>query len=568
MALVCINPENFSPIKVLKNAVTRNILLHFIVIFLGLLVYDLGGVDMHSLLKKSALVFLFCIGPLNLLFCFQMTHRAAKYCSTGLAIIFFLDATTNYFLQLHYGLSPNTSIVWQSIFNTTSTEVWEFLASNWRDVTEAALIFVAVTGGALFVLGVLSRRVLNDPIVPRRLEKMVAIFFTMIVIALHFNPTMRDANPIAFWPIRYLEYQRDIAYFKEMQAAMKIAITSQNVGLLKSEAGLQRTVVLVIGESSNRDNWSLYGYPRKTTPKIDAIRNDIVVFRDVVSAAAYTQDALKMLLTPATLESPERWQTDPNVVMLAKSVGYKVFWLSNQTHTNRGDTFVSIITENADVKTFTNSGYRSASPQDDVLLPHVSAALNDTAPLKFIVVHLWGQHQMYSNRYPSNAGVFDSSDDAVAQSMRSSGRSRSIIKKRNEYDNAIHYGDQVLASLIGLVAKESKEVPTALLYVSDHGQEVGHNRDFAGHSIKEESGYTVPALLWVNAIYSPFAVNKTKLEKRPYQTDKMDTTLLRLLRISSENDQPQYDLLGKDFAPFSRVINGYPYQSGQSVEPA
>lgn len=556
-----INPENYSAINLLKNVFTRNLLSHFSVIFLGLLLYDLGGVDMHSLLKKSALVFLLCIGPLNLLFCFPLTRRAAYYCSSGVAMIFFLDAAVNYFLQLHYGVSPNTTIVWQSLFNTNVNETVEFLINNLRDITEALLIFLVITIGSLFVLGVLSRSILNDStFFSRRPEKMVAIFATLIIIALHFNPTLRDANPVAYWPIRYLEYQSDIAYFKQMQTLMKTNVTNSNPLKLQGKAGSQRTVVLVIGESSNRDNWSLYGYGRKTTPELDAMRNEIIVFRDVISAAAFTQDALKMLLTPATLAYPERWQTDANVVMLAKSAGYKVFWLSNQTHTNRGDTFVSVITENTDVKTFTNSGYRGASPQDDVLLPHVTAALNDPAPLKFIVVHLWGQHQMYSSRYPANAAVFGSNDDAITQSMRSSGRSRSIIKKRNEYDNAIHYGDKVLANLIGLTAELSKNVPTALMYVSDHGQEVGHNRDFAGHSIKEESGYTVPALLWVNP-HSPLEVNKAELETRPYQTDKMDTTLLRLLKISSEsgNDQPQYDLLGKDFAPFPREINGHSY---------
>lgn len=83
-----INPENYSAINLLKNVFTRNLLSHFSVIFLGLLLYDLGGVDMHSLLKKSALVFLLCIGPLNLLFCFPLTRRAAYYCSSGVAMIF------------------------------------------------------------------------------------------------------------------------------------------------------------------------------------------------------------------------------------------------------------------------------------------------------------------------------------------------------------------------------------------------------------------------------------------------------------------------------------------------
>ena len=32
-----------------------------------------------------------------------------------------------------------------------------------------------------------------------------------------------------------------------------------------------KTIVLMIGESMTRDNMSLYGYPRKTTPELSAL---------------------------------------------------------------------------------------------------------------------------------------------------------------------------------------------------------------------------------------------------------------------------------------------------------
>ena len=547
----------------------RRALLCFIIIICSLLLYVLfGAVSTSDFLKSAGLIYLICIGPLNLLCTFQSTLRLGRSCSIGLLILFLFDAAIKSFLYAYYGLAPEAAMVLQSVFNTTSGEVGDFLMQNIGEIVEQVALFLAIT-----LVGIVSLQMMHRGESARASAqdgcwmRIAGVLGTLILIALHFNPTMRNANPVAFWMTHYREHKTDLASFRKMQSLMKNNAANLNAWTLRDEAGLQRTVILIIGESANRDNWSLYGYPRNTTPKLDALRKEIVVFRDVISPAAFTQDALKMLLTPATIEHPDRWQTYPDVLMVAKSEGYKTFWLSNQTQATSADSFVSIITESADVKTFTNQGGRNVSPQDTILLPHVNAALADPSPLKFIVVHLWGQHFNYANRYPTDAAVFVSTEDGVAQAMRAAGRSEAIIARRNEYDNAVRYGDYVLGALIAAVAKVNGAVPTALVYVSDHGQEVGHHRDFSGHSANDETGYTVPLFFWSNAAYGAFAADKETLEARPYQTDKMDTTLLDVLKIHSKNERPEYSLLDLSFAPFPRKINGQRYQMGQPLRP-
>ncbi len=63
-----------------------------------------------------------------------------------------------------------------------------------------------------------------------------------------------------------------------------------------------RTLVLVIGESTQRGRMSLYGYPRETTPELDALHKtdpNLTVFNNVVSAGFCTP--LKWLATGADL---------------------------------------------------------------------------------------------------------------------------------------------------------------------------------------------------------------------------------------------------------------------------
>jgi heptose-I-phosphate ethanolaminephosphotransferase len=45
------------------------------------------------------------------------------------------------------------------------------------------------------------------------------------------------------------------------------------------------TLVLVIGESTNRQRMSLYGYPRETTPELDKLKDQLAVFDNVITRA-------------------------------------------------------------------------------------------------------------------------------------------------------------------------------------------------------------------------------------------------------------------------------------------
>jgi heptose-I-phosphate ethanolaminephosphotransferase len=142
--------------------------------------------------------------------------------------------------------------------------------------------------------------------------------------------------------------------------------------------------------------------------------------------------------------------------------------------------------------------------------------------------------------------------------MKQAGRSIWIRHKRNQYDNAILYGDHVLASLIEMTRTASVGRPAALLFSADHGQEVGHTRNHAGHSSADNSGYEIPMLIWDSAPKQSEA-QKTALENRPYQTDHLDHTLLGLLDISTKYYAATRDVLSSQFLPSARKINGLHY---------
>ena len=49
------------------------------------------------------------------------------------------------------------------------------------------------------------------------------------------------------------------------------------------DAPENQLIVVVIGESSDKNHYSLYGYPRKTTPLLEDMADELFVFQDVIS---------------------------------------------------------------------------------------------------------------------------------------------------------------------------------------------------------------------------------------------------------------------------------------------
>jgi heptose-I-phosphate ethanolaminephosphotransferase len=133
---------------------------------------------------------------------------------------------------------------------------------------------------------------------------------------------------------------------------------------------------------------------------------------------------------------------------------------------------------------------------------------------------------------------------------------------RNHYDDTIRYTDLILSSVISRL-KADKVKNSEMLFLSDHGQEVGQLTDVWGHQLFLETGFTVPVILWLKDNPTLLA-RKSELEKRPYQTDRIDWTILSRLDIATALDRLEYDVTGNGFKPWQRMISGRPYIPGVS----
>lgn len=334
-------------------------------------------------------------------------------------------------------------------------------------------------------------------------------------------------------------------------------------GLADSHAGQPATLVLVIGESTNRQRMSLYGYPRATTPRLDALRDQLAVFDNVVTPRPYTIEALQQVLTFADEQNPGAYLTTPSIVNLMKQAGYKTYWITNQQTMTERNTMLTTFSRQADEQVYLNNNREQNARQydGDVLVPF-KKALADPAPRKLIVVHLLGTHMSYRYRYPEDYEKF--TDHQGAPEWVTDDQ----LPTYNSYDNAVLYNDFVVSSLIEDMA--ASQANGFLLYLSDHGEAVfdSPTDTVLGRNEARPSApmYTVPFILWASQQWrSQHPADYRSELRRPYSSANLIHTWADLAGLSAPLLDRSKSLVSDAFKERPLVI-GDPYQPKSLID--
>jgi heptose-I-phosphate ethanolaminephosphotransferase len=435
-------------------------------------------------------------------------------------------------------MEPRSLLIIQAISNTKSSEATSYIRQNLVIILFAfsfAVTFFATTAYAacqarIFFLESFSKR-----------KKYILYILTIIGVIVHLNPAFRRENPPFYWARAYTDYKNWLNELNKIQSMRETAFSDINAWNPTLRNNNTSTFIFVIGESQNRNNMSLYGYQRNTTPELNKLKDEMCVFRNVYSYSAATTPAFIDMLTTTTNKNNNEWWANPTLPMLAKAAGYKMYWLSNQN-----DRFIeATFAKDFDVyKQINLGGSREDVSLDENLLPYVKEAVNDVSSKKFIVVHLIGSHPHYDLRYTKKYNAFTSYEQAVSNLTTLSTFLPWVKTARNHYDNSILYTDHVLGRIIEILNND-KNINKSLLYLSDHSNDVGHESAFVGHSPTKKSGYEIPFIYYGNRQSECMqSVNS------PYQTDRLIWTLLDILDIDvsfGERDRgsvlsPQFDV--------------------------
>lgn len=238
--------------------------------------------------------------------------------------------------------------------------------------------------------------------------------------------------------------------------------------------------VLVIGETSRPDRWSINGYGRETSPRL-ARTPGLLSFTDFVSQAASTQHAVPLMLTRATADDLPQAYAERSVVSAFGEVGFRTFWLSTQEMSHWAG-FIHRYAAEADVRRYFERRHDGA-----LLAPfaEIVAGVRRPGDKAFVVLQTMGSHFAFENRYPPE---FERFPVGGALSRRE--------RLDNAYDNTILYTDHILAELVGQLSRRD-DLVSSLLFVSDHGENLlDDERRLFGHAIGTEQDLRVAAFLW------------------------------------------------------------------------
>lgn len=360
-----------------------------------------------------------------------------------------LSAAATYFIA-KYGVAIDSSMV-QNTAHTDATEVWQLLSVQM--IPYVVFLIVLPIAIILWVD-------IEFPASGRYLLGSLKLFGVTFLLALaclyvEYNAILRAGNVsnkyivYSLVPVNVISSSINAAS-KAVKPYLKRNEKEVHVDARVSSPG-NLVVVLAVGESSRRKNFSLYGYDRNNTNPVLEKTPGLHLLNGVATRAS-TLYALPKILA----------KNDVKLTTLVSKAGIPTACYVNYTLYDNcasvGETPV------------TNCGHGGKCYDEDVIPLLQNNIASYQSGYRFIVLHMGGGSHgpVYSDRHPPEFQRFKPmcTDADVAGKC-------TIEQVYNSYDNTILYVDHVLGQAIQ--ALDQSGVPYVLIYVSDHGESLMEN---------------------------------------------------------------------------------------------
>ena len=318
----------------------------------------------------------------------------------------------------------------------------------------------------------------------------------------------------------------------------------------------RRIQVLVIGETSRADRWSLNGFARPTTPLL-AARNDVVSFARFHSPLTYTRLSVPVMLSRRPPDWPTAVYPERSLLAAASEAGLRTVWISNQAPVGFHDSPIALLARDAGTVIHANpADYRSRGVPDRALLPYIDRVLAQDDPRDLLlVVHTLGNHFRYSDRYdPADAHFLPDRPPNGKVRLYDRGHATYL---RNSYDNALRETDRLLDALIGRLADTG--LPAWVFYVADHGEALFDDcLGEVGHGQSSPATHSVAALWWASPAWRQFhTAQATRMEAHRdalLSTTHVFETVLSLAGVVVPGARPGKDISGRSLVVPAEIL--------------
>ncbi|MEN9383146.1 MAG: hypothetical protein RL323_289 [Pseudomonadota bacterium] len=301
--------------------------------------------------------------------------------------------------------------------------------------------------------------------------------------------------------------------------------------------------VLVLGETARAANFGLGGYARDTTPLLRQVQSEggLTYFSDVRSCGTSTQASVPCMfshLGKADFESDSgRYE---NLLDVLQRAGLAVLWLDNQSGCKG-------LCDRVPYVSTTAMACEGDECHDEIMLKTLPAEwaklpAERRARGTVVVMHQMGSHgPAYYKRTPPEHKAYlpECTTNVLADCDP-----QALV---NTYDNTIRYTDHLLAQTIAWLKQQNR--PTALLYVSDHGESLGENGLYLHgmpYRLAPQVQTHVPMLTWLSGPWQAARPAQLSCVNQKAQQalshDNLFHSVLGLMGVSTQAYRAELDI--------------------------
>lgn len=455
----------------------------------------------------------------------------------------------NAFQMVLFYLFGESVIAVDMFLNLATTSVSE--ASELLDNLWPAIILVCVIYIPTIIIAAIACKC-KTHLLPAFRKNMVILGLVTALLSYGLTFTASNKNT-GEYKLKYDVFPINVYYnlgfaIQKWNRSMHYPITSKDFSFQATKekaSGKREIYVLVVGEASRAVNWSLWGYNRETNPLLSR-QQGLVLYKDAITQANATHKSVPLILSAANADNFNIIYQQKSILEAFKEAGFTTVFLSNQTP-NR--TFTDYFAAEADyhhnIRPASSGGILTENNYDTHMLPLLQHYLDSLPGDLFVVMHTYGSHFNYKERYPREFAHF-LPDNATEVEVKN--RQQLI----NAYDNSIRYTDFFLNSLIQIL--DSTGYVSALYYSPDHGEDLlDDDRKRFLHASPHPTYYQlhIPLFLWFSEQYRHDFPEKYEAARsnhpKPVSTRVAFHTLLNIASIQTPWLDPTFSLVNPDF---------------------
>lgn len=312
---------------------------------------------------------------------------------------------------------------------------------------------------------------------------------------------------------------------------------------LMQQGERKNLTILIVGETSRAENFSLNGYPRDTNPRL--AKDNVVYFPNTASCGTATAVSVPCMFSdmPRKHYDEELAQHQEGLLDVIQRAGINVLWNDNDGGCKGACDRVphqNMTALNLPGQCINGECY------DEVLFHGLEDYINNLQGDGVIVLHTIGSHgPTYFNRYPPQFRKFTPTCDT--NEIQTCSQEQLV----NTYDNTLVYVDYIVDKAINLLKAHQDKFTASLVYLSDHGESLGDNGVYLHglpYAIAPDVQKQVPMLLWLSEDYQKrYGVDQSCLQKQAatqhYSQDNLFSTMLGLTGVQTSYYQATDDIL-------------------------